>query len=53
MSALAAGAGNTPIDVEYLTQQVVSKTANITQGTINTRTTFNITVSNGGECSPE
>ena len=34
--------------IDYTTQQVVSKTANVTQGTINTRTTFNITVSNGG-----
>ena len=44
---VAGGATNT-IDVTYTTQQAVSKIANVTQGTINTRTTFNITVNNGG-----
>jgi uncharacterized repeat protein (TIGR01451 family) len=44
---VAGGAVNT-IGVTYTTQQVVSKTANVTQGTLNTRTTFNITVRNGG-----
>ena len=45
---LAAGSSTNLIDIDYLTGQVVSKVANVTQGTINTRTTFNITVSNGG-----
>ncbi len=45
---LAAGAASNLIDVDYTTQQVVSKAANVTQGTINTKTTFNITVLNGG-----
>ena len=45
---LAAGASSNVIDIEYPTQQVVSKTANVTQGTINTKTTFNIILSNGG-----
>ena len=45
---LAAGATSNLIDIDYITQQVVSKTANVTQGPINARTTFNITVNNGG-----
>ena len=42
---LAAGSSTNLIDIDYLTGQVVSKVANVTQGTINTRTTFNINVS--------
>ena len=45
---LAAGSSSNLINVDYITQQVVSKAANVTQGPINTRTTFNITVHDGG-----
>ena len=45
---LAEGGGSNSFVIQYITNQVVSKIANVTQGTINTRTTFNITVRNGG-----
>ena len=45
---LAEGGGSNYFLIGYSTNQVVSKIANVTEGTINTKTTFNITVRNGG-----